>query len=162
MAIGSGPFVGDVLGWLNLVVWVALAMVLVTWVIVFRTAWGLRLRSAGENPLAAETAGLSVVRTRYLAGMCSGALAAPGGANVVVELHRCLLYPNGPFQLPEANVWEAASLVDIGGHPGWVPPPQRPLMTPLLSFPTRPTPPLRLGRGFARYCDMANTVADAR
>ena len=80
LPIKSVPFIGDVFGSLNLLVWVALAMVLVTWVVVFRTAWGLRLRSAGENPLAAETAGLSVVRTRYLAVMCSGGLAALGGA----------------------------------------------------------------------------------
>ncbi len=80
LPIKSVPFFGDVFGSLNLLVWVSLAMVLVTWVVVFRTAWGLRLRSAGENPLAAETAGLSVVRTRYLAVMCSGGLAALGGA----------------------------------------------------------------------------------
>ncbi|HEY6891189.1 MAG TPA: ABC transporter permease [Solirubrobacter sp.] len=80
LPIKSVPFFGDVFGSLNLLVWVALAMVLVTWVVVFRTAWGLRLRSAGENPLAAETAGLSVVRTRYLAVMVSGGLAAMGGA----------------------------------------------------------------------------------
>jgi ABC-type uncharacterized transport system permease subunit len=80
LPIKSVPFFGDVFGQLNLLAWVALAMVLVTWVVVFRTAWGLRLRSAGENPLAAETAGLSVVRTRYLAVMTSGGLAALGGA----------------------------------------------------------------------------------
>ncbi|MDA0163817.1 ABC transporter permease [Solirubrobacter ginsenosidimutans] len=80
LPIKSVPFFGDVFGSLNLLVWLALAMVLVTWVVVFRTAWGLRLRSAGENPLAAETAGLSVVRTRYLAVMVSGGLAALGGA----------------------------------------------------------------------------------
>jgi simple sugar transport system permease protein len=80
LPIKSIPLIGDVFGSLNLLVWVALAMVVVTWVVVFRTAWGLRLRSAGENPLAAETAGLSVVRTRYVAVMCSGALAALGGA----------------------------------------------------------------------------------
>jgi len=80
LPIKSVPLLGDVFGQLNLLVWVALAMVLVTWVIVFRTPGGLRLRSAGENPLAAETAGLSVVRTRYLAVMTSGALAALGGA----------------------------------------------------------------------------------
>jgi simple sugar transport system permease protein len=80
LPIKSVPFFGDVFGSLNLLVWVALAMVLVTWVVVFRTTWGLRLRSAGENPLAAETAGLSVVRTRYLAVMISGGLAAMGGA----------------------------------------------------------------------------------
>jgi ABC-type uncharacterized transport system permease subunit len=80
LPIKSVPFFGDVFGQLNLLAWLALAMVLVTWVVVFRTAWGLRLRSAGENPLAAETAGLSVVRTRYLAVMTSGGLAALGGA----------------------------------------------------------------------------------
>jgi general nucleoside transport system permease protein len=80
LPIKSVPLLGDAFGQLNLLVWVALALVVVTWVVVFRTAWGLRLRSAGENPLAAETAGLSVVRTRYLAVMTSGGLAAMGGA----------------------------------------------------------------------------------
>jgi general nucleoside transport system permease protein len=80
LPIKSVPLLGDVFGQLNLLVWLALAMVVVTWVVVFRTSPGLRLRSAGENPLAAETAGLSVVRTRYLGVMTSGALAALGGA----------------------------------------------------------------------------------
>jgi general nucleoside transport system permease protein len=80
LPIKSVPLIGDVFGQQNLLVWVALALVVVTWVVVFRTPAGLRLRSAGENPLAAETAGLSVVRTRYLAVMTSGALAALGGA----------------------------------------------------------------------------------
>ncbi len=80
LPIKSIPLIGDVFGQLNLLVWVALALVLVTWVVVFRTPTGLRLRSAGENPLAASTAGLSVVRTRYLAVMTSGGLAAMGGA----------------------------------------------------------------------------------
>ncbi|MDA0184310.1 ABC transporter permease [Solirubrobacter phytolaccae] len=74
------PLFGDVFGDLNLLVWLALAAVLVTWIVVFRTPTGLRLRSAGENPLAAETAGLNVVRTRYYAVMASGGLAALGGA----------------------------------------------------------------------------------
>jgi simple sugar transport system permease protein len=80
LPIKSVPLLGDVFGQLNLLVWVALALVVVVWVVVFRTPAGLRLRSAGENPLAAETAGLSVVRTRYLAVTTSGALAALGGA----------------------------------------------------------------------------------
>ena len=69
-------FVGDIFGQLNLLIWMGLALVVVTWVVVFRTPPGLRLRSAGENPLAAETAGLSVVKTRYLAVITSGVLAA--------------------------------------------------------------------------------------
>jgi general nucleoside transport system permease protein len=80
LPIKSVPLLGDVFGQLNLLVWLALALVVITWVVVFRTSAGLRLRSAGENPLAAETAGLSVVRTRYLGVMTSGALAALGGA----------------------------------------------------------------------------------
>jgi ABC-type uncharacterized transport system permease subunit len=74
------PFFGDIFGDLNLLIWVGLALVVVVWVIVFRTPAGLRLRAAGENPLAAETAGLSVVRTRYVAVIASGMLAATGGA----------------------------------------------------------------------------------
>jgi simple sugar transport system permease protein len=73
-------FIGDIFGQMNLLIWMGLALVIVTWVVVFRTPSGLRLRSAGENPLAAETAGLSVVRTRYLAVITSGVLAGAGGA----------------------------------------------------------------------------------
>jgi ABC-type uncharacterized transport system permease subunit len=80
LPIKSVPLLGDVFGQLNLMIWLTLALVLITWVVVFRTSVGLRLRSVGENPLAAETAGLSVVRTRYLAVMTSGGLAAMGGA----------------------------------------------------------------------------------
>jgi general nucleoside transport system permease protein len=74
------PFVGDIFGQVNLLIWAALAMVVITWVVVFRTPPGLRLRSVGENPLAAETAGLSVVKTRYAAVVMSGVLAGAGGA----------------------------------------------------------------------------------
>jgi simple sugar transport system permease protein len=74
------PFVGDVLGQMNILVWAGLLTCLLTWVVVFRTPLGLRLRSAGENPLAAETAGISVVKTRYVAVLISGMLAAMGGA----------------------------------------------------------------------------------
>ena len=74
------PLLGDVFGTMNLLIWVMLILVVLVWLFVFRTPGGLRLRAAGENPLAASTAGLSVVRTRYYAVMTSGALAALGGA----------------------------------------------------------------------------------
>jgi general nucleoside transport system permease protein len=78
--VESIPFFGDIFGQVNLLIWIALALVVATWVVVFRTPPGLRLRSVGENPLAAETAGLNPVRVRYLAVITSGVLAAAGGA----------------------------------------------------------------------------------
>ena len=74
------PFVGDVIGRMNILIWLGLLTCLLTWLIVFRTPMGLRLRSVGENPLAAQTAGVSPVRVRYIAVCISGALAAIGGA----------------------------------------------------------------------------------
>jgi simple sugar transport system permease protein len=74
------PFVGDAIEQLNLLVWVALALCGLVAVYLFRTTLGLRHRSVGENPLAADTAGISVTRTRYTAVIVSGMLAALGGA----------------------------------------------------------------------------------
>lgn len=74
------PFFGPALEKLNLLVWVALILVFVVWLFVFRTPAGLRLRSVGENPRAAATVGISVYKTRYLAVVASGVLAAMGGA----------------------------------------------------------------------------------
>ena len=73
-------FLGDAIGELNVLVWVALATVALVWLIVFKTPAGLRLRAVGESPKAAETVGIAVIRTRYLAVVASGGLAAAGGA----------------------------------------------------------------------------------
>ena len=78
------PLVGDVFGQLNLLTWVALALVGVSAVVVFRTPLGLRLRAVGEYPRAAETVGISVFVTRYAAVVASGMLAAAGGAYLSV------------------------------------------------------------------------------
>jgi simple sugar transport system permease protein len=80
LPIGSVPFFGDALGDLNLMVWIGLLLVIAVSVFLFRTARGLRLRSVGENPLAADTAGISPIRMRYAAVIASGVLAAMGGA----------------------------------------------------------------------------------
>jgi simple sugar transport system permease protein len=73
------PFVGSALEQLNLMVWLGLFSVVALSVFLFRTPRGLRLRSVGENPLAADTAGISPIRVRYYAVVTSGALAALGG-----------------------------------------------------------------------------------
>jgi simple sugar transport system permease protein len=74
------PFFGDIFGQVNVLIWLGLLTVLLLWILLFRTKTGLRIRSVGENPLAAETAGLSPARIRYRAVASSGALAAAGGA----------------------------------------------------------------------------------
>ena len=60
--------------------YVALALVLVTWWVLRRTTFGLNLRAVGQNPEAADTAGVNVFRVRYAALMIGGALMAVGGA----------------------------------------------------------------------------------
>src|SRR5436305_3285071 len=59
---------------------IAFAMVPVTWYALYRTPFGLRLRAVGENPEAADAAGVSVIRMRYVGVIMSGALAGIGGA----------------------------------------------------------------------------------
>ena len=77
---GSLGFIGKAFSQQNLLVLGSLVAVGVVYVLVFRTARGLRLRSVGENPRAAETLGIDVLRTRYVAVIASGGLAALGGA----------------------------------------------------------------------------------
>jgi simple sugar transport system permease protein len=58
----------------------AFALVAITWYVLNRTPFGLRLRAVGENPEAADAAGVSVNKIRYIAVLISGALAGIGGA----------------------------------------------------------------------------------
>jgi simple sugar transport system permease protein len=77
-------FFGPAIGNTNLLTWIALALVPLLTVFLFRTRWGLRLRAVGEKPRAADTVGLPVQRTRYFAVVASGVLAALGGAYLSV------------------------------------------------------------------------------
>ncbi|HSB29721.1 MAG TPA: ABC transporter permease [Pyrinomonadaceae bacterium] len=61
-------------------IFIAFAMVAVSWYVMYRTPFGLRLRSVGEKPEAADAAGVSVNRIRYWGVLVAGALAGIGGA----------------------------------------------------------------------------------
>jgi simple sugar transport system permease protein len=74
------PFIGDIFGTLNLMIWLMLFTVFMSWVVLFKTPLGLRIRSVGEHPRAADTVGISVFKIRYAAVITSGILAGLGGA----------------------------------------------------------------------------------
>jgi general nucleoside transport system permease protein len=82
--LSSIPVVGETLervfGSLSLLVWVMFVLVVLTHVVLFKTTIGLRLRSVGEHPRAADAVGISVYGMRYTAVVISGVLAALGGA----------------------------------------------------------------------------------
>lgn len=65
---------------LNVASILAFLLVPVVWYVVYKTPFGLRLRAAGENPAAADAAGVNVLGLRYVAVILSGVLAAAGGA----------------------------------------------------------------------------------
>jgi len=73
-------FIGPAFGSLNLLIWVAIALVPTSYVVMFKTPIGLRIRACGEHPRAADTVGIDVYAVRYGAVIMSGMLAALGGA----------------------------------------------------------------------------------
>ncbi|MCU0906667.1 MAG: ABC transporter permease [Rhodobacteraceae bacterium] len=82
-----GPIYAEVISGHTILVYVGLASVAITWWVLFRTRFGLRLRAVGENPAAVDTAGISVVRLRYTAVMICGLLCGLAGAFLAVGLN---------------------------------------------------------------------------
>jgi general nucleoside transport system permease protein len=75
-----GFLYGQLLSGFSALVYVALLAVPLTWWVLYRTRFGLRLRAVGENPGAVDTAGVSVVRLRYQAVIITGLLCGVAGA----------------------------------------------------------------------------------
>jgi ABC-type uncharacterized transport system permease subunit len=78
--LSSIPFFGRVLFDQNVLAYLAIIAVVVVWVLLYRTTWGLRVRSVGEHPQAADTVGISVRGIRWSAVLAGGVLAGLGGS----------------------------------------------------------------------------------
>jgi simple sugar transport system permease protein len=74
------PFLGPILFDHNVFVYGMFFLLILLTIALFRTRWGLRLRSVGEHPQAADTLGIDVHKTRYMAVIVSGMIAGFGGA----------------------------------------------------------------------------------
>ncbi len=81
-----GPLYADVISGHSFLVYTALLMVPLTWWVLFRTRFGLRLRAVGENPAAVDTAGVSVVGLRFAAVAITGILCGLAGAYMATAL----------------------------------------------------------------------------
>jgi len=77
-------FFSEAFGHLNLMIWAVMALVVVSYFVMFRTPLGLRIRACGEHPRAADTVGINVYLLRYFSVILSGMLAAAGGAYLTV------------------------------------------------------------------------------
>ena len=97
----------------NLFVPLALVLVVAMQVFLFRTKWGLRVRLAGENPMAAESVGLNVRRIRWVSSIVGGMIVSLGGA--VLTLGELSHWQNG---ITAGKGWIAVGLVVFSGwHP---------------------------------------------
>ncbi|HNS07946.1 MAG TPA: ABC transporter permease [Anaerolineaceae bacterium] len=74
------PLIGPILFNTNFFVYLMFALLIILQVALFSTRWGLRVRSVGEHPKAADTLGINVIRTRYMSVLLGGMVAGMAGA----------------------------------------------------------------------------------
>ncbi|MGQ0611280.1 MAG: ABC transporter permease [Paracoccaceae bacterium] len=81
-----GPLYYEVISGHSALVYIGFLLVPLTWFVLYRTRYGLRLRAVGENPASVDTAGVSVVRLRYSAVLITGMLCGLAGAYMACGL----------------------------------------------------------------------------
>lgn len=84
--LGNIPFIGEIIFTQSLLVYGAYLLVPLAWFILEKTTWGLRLKAVGQTPAAADSLGVNVDRTRYLATCIGSMLAGLAGASLSLAL----------------------------------------------------------------------------
>ncbi|MBI5545945.1 MAG: hypothetical protein HY901_18805 [Deltaproteobacteria bacterium] len=105
----SLPILGPTLFSQNVLVYVGLALAALTWVYLYRTRWGLKLRAVGESPTAADAQGIHVGLVRHLHVAAGGALAGLGGASLSLAVT-----PGWVDGMTSGIGWIAVGLVIFG------------------------------------------------
>lgn len=78
------PFLGETLFSHTILVYLAFILIPICHIVLFKTTFGLKLRSVGEYPKAADTLGVNVTRMKYIGAMLCGGLAGLGGAYLTI------------------------------------------------------------------------------
>jgi simple sugar transport system permease protein len=100
------PFLGPVLFNHDIMTYISVLIMILGWYFLFHTTWGLKIRSVGEHPAAADTSGVNVNRVRYSAVLIGSALTGLGGAVLTVaQLH---IFDEG---ITAGRGWIAVALV---------------------------------------------------
>lgn len=108
------PFLGPILFKQYALVYIAFGLVALSVFIIFKTSWGLKIRTVGENPAAADTLGVSVVKTRYWSIVWGGFLFGIGGA--FLSLAQSNMFTFGQVS---GRGWICLALIIFGGwRPG--------------------------------------------
>jgi ABC-type uncharacterized transport system permease subunit len=104
------PFIGPILFNQNILVYISVLASIGLWYFLFHTNMGLRLRSVGENPKAADALGINVVRNRYMSSIIGGMLIGLAGAYLP------MVY-TGTFTdlMTKGRGWIAIALTFFGG-----------------------------------------------
>lgn len=116
-SLGSIPIIGPVLFQRPVIIWIALVLPFIASWVLYHTDWGLNVRAVGDNPKAAASAGLPVIRVKYQAVILSGIFAALGGC--ALTLGEVGYFASGGMTAGRGFVVLAAVVVG-GWDPLWI------------------------------------------
>ncbi len=107
--LGDIPIIGEILFQQLPLVYIALLLVPISWFILYRTEFGLKIRAVGEHPLAAETLGVNVYSIRYVCVMICGLLTGVAGTFLSLGLLNIFL-----DNMTSGRGWIALAVVIFG------------------------------------------------